>query len=445
MTTALAAVVMAAGLGTRMKSSRPKHLHSVLGRRLVDWVIGAALPLRPEPLVVVCSPGRRGELEEGLPSGARVAVQEHPLGTGDAVASARAELEGFAGDLLVLAGDTPLLTSELLEAFVAEHRGQGAAVTVLSFEPAEPRSYGRVVRDDAGRLAGIVEAVDATPDQLAIREVNSSIYVFSLPTLWGALERLEPHNVQGELYLTDAVRHLVEEGNRAAVYRAPDPTDVEGVNTRAELAAAGAVLRDRILLRHMLAGVTVVDPATTWIEAGVRIEPDAVIHPFTVLRGATTVGTGAEVGPHVVAVEAVIGEEALVGPFCYLRPGAVLARGAKAGTFVEVKSSTLGPGVKVPHLSYIGDAEIGEGTNIGAGAITANFRPELGAGKQRTRIGRNVHTGSQNVFVAPVEIGDGAWIGAGSTITEDVPPGALAIARARQVTKEGYRGGEKRD
>ncbi len=176
-----------------------------------------------------------------------------------------------------------------------------------------------------------------------------------------------------------------------------------------------------------------------------RIEPDAVIHPFTTLRGATAVGAGAEVGPHAVAVDAVIGEDALVGPFCYLRPGAVLARGAKAGTFVEVKSSTIGPGAKVPHLSYIGDAEIGAGSNIGAGAITANFRPELGSGKQRTRIGRNVHTGSHNVFVAPVEIGDGAWVGAGSTITEDVPPGALAIARARQVTKEGYRGGEKRD
>jgi bifunctional UDP-N-acetylglucosamine pyrophosphorylase/glucosamine-1-phosphate N-acetyltransferase len=195
----------------------------------------------------------------------------------------------------------------------------------------------------------------------------------------------------------------------------------------------------------MLDGVTVVDPSTTWIEAEVSIEADTVIHPFTVLRGTTTVAAGAEVGPHVVAVDAAIGHDAVVGPFCHLRPGAVLERGARAGTFVEIKSSTLGPAVKVPHLSYIGDAEIGEGTNVAAGAITANYRPELGGEKKRTVIGRNVHTGSHNVFVAPVEIGDGAWIGAGSTITEDVPPGALAVARARQVTKEGYRGGEKRD
>jgi bifunctional UDP-N-acetylglucosamine pyrophosphorylase/glucosamine-1-phosphate N-acetyltransferase len=445
MTTPLAAVVMAAGLGTRMKSTRPKHLHPILGRRLVDWVIGAVQPLAPDPLVVVCSPDNREELEEGLPASARLAIQERPLGTGDAAASARVELAGFAGDLLVLAGDTPLLTSELLEGLVAEHRREAAAVTVLSFEPPDPGSYGRIVRDREGRLAAIVEAADASPDELAIREVNSSIYAFDAAALWESVERLDPHNAQGELYLTDAVRHLVEQGRAAAVFRAPEPGDVEGVNTRAELANAAAALRDRILRRHMLDGVTVVDPSTTWIEAEVSIEADTVIHPFTVLRGTTTVAAGAEVGPHVVAVDAAIGHDAVVGPFCHLRPGAVLERGARAGTFVEIKSSTLGPAVKVPHLSYIGDAEIGEGTNVAAGAITANYRPELGGEKKRTVIGRNVHTGSHNVFVAPVEIGDGAWIGAGSTITEDVPPGALAVARARQVTKEGYRGGEKRD
>jgi bifunctional UDP-N-acetylglucosamine pyrophosphorylase/glucosamine-1-phosphate N-acetyltransferase len=275
--------------------------------------------------------------------------------------------------------------------------------------------------------------------------VNSSIYVFSQPVVWGALERLEPHNAQGELYLTDAVRDLVERGERAAVHVAPRSEDVDGVNTRAELAAAAAVLRERILTRHMLEGVAVVDPSTTWVEADVEIEADAVIHPFTVLRGRTTVGSGAEVGPHAVAVDSVIGSGSHVGPFCYLRPGTVLEDGAKAGTFVEVKASTIGAGAKVPHLSYIGDAEIGAGTNVGAGAITANYRAERFREKQRTVIGRNVHTGSQNVFVPPVTIGDGAWTGAGSTITEDVPPGALAIARARQVNKEGYRGGERRD
>ncbi len=442
---ALAAVVMAAGLGTRMKSRRAKHLHPLLGRRLVDWVIAAAEPLGASPFVVVTSPDAQGDLGVALPAGAQTAVQERPLGTGDALASSRSALASFAGDVLVLAGDTPLLTTELLQELVDEHRRGQADVTVLSFEPSDPRLYGRIVRDAAGRLSGIVEGVDATPTELAIREVNSSIYVFASAILWPALELLEPHNAQGELYLTDAVRHLVEHGERAAVYRASDPRELDGVNTLAELAGAAAVLRDRVLLRHMGDGVTVVDPATTWIEADVVIEQDAVIHPFTVLRGRTHVGAEAEVGPHVVAVDAEIGARATVGPFCSLRPGTRLAEGAKAGTFVEVKNSTIGAGSKVPHLSYIGDAEVGEGTNIGAGAITANYRPELGPGKQRTVIGRDVHTGSQNVFVAPIEIGDGAWVAAGSTITEDVPPDALAIARARQVNKEGYGGGKRRD
>ncbi|MCC6222165.1 MAG: bifunctional UDP-N-acetylglucosamine diphosphorylase/glucosamine-1-phosphate N-acetyltransferase GlmU [Thermoleophilia bacterium] len=443
--TPLAALVMAAGLGTRMRSSTPKHLHPLLGRRLLDWVVAAAGPLRASPFVVVCSPDTRAGLEGTLPAGVALAVQEEPRGTGDAVAAGRAALGGFEGDLLVLAGDTPLLTADVLEVLVAEHRNAGATVTALSFEPPDPGSYGRIVRDRSGRLSAIVEAADASPDELALREVNSSIYVFRVPALWDAIARLESHNAQGELYLTDAVRHLVAAGGVAGVSKAADPAAVEGVNTRVELARAAAVLRDRILERHMLAGVTVVDPATTWIEPAVEIEPDAVVHPFTVLRGRTRVAAAAEVGPHAVAVDAEIGPGALVGPFCYLRPGATLRAGAKAGTFVEVKGSVIGEGAKVPHLSYIGDAEVGAGTNIGAGAITANYRPELGEGKQRTVIGRGVHTGSHNVFVAPVEIGDGAWVAAGSTITEDVPPGSLAIARARQVTKEGYRGGERHD
>lgn len=438
MTAPLAAVVMAGGLGTRMRSSRPKHVHPVLGRRLIDWVVGAVAPLSASPLVVVVSPDTRADLEGTLGGAARVAIQERPLGTGDAVASARDSLAGFEGDLLVVAGDTPLLRTDVLAALVDKHRERRAAVSVLSFEPPDPRSYGRVIRDDGGGVEAIVEAVDASPEQLAICEVNSSIYVFAVPLLWSALERLEPQNAQGELYLTDAVRFLVGDGHPSAVLKAPDPRDVEGVNTRVELAEAAAELRTRIAHGHMLEGVAIVDPATTWIEADVVIEPDAVIHPFTILRGATRVGAAAEVGPHVVALDAEIGPEAVVGPFAYLRPGARLERGAKVGTFVEVKASTIGEGAKVPHLSYIGDAEIGAGTNIAAGAITANYRPELGPDKQRTVIGRDVHTGSHNVFVAPVEIGDGAWVGAGSTITNDVPPGALAIARARQVNKEGF-------
>jgi bifunctional UDP-N-acetylglucosamine pyrophosphorylase/glucosamine-1-phosphate N-acetyltransferase len=429
---------MAAGMGTRMKSDLPKHLHPLLGRRLVDWVIEAVRPLDPDPFVVVASPEHADSYD-----GVTVAVQERPLGTGDAVRSAR-EAVGGGEAVLIVSGDHPLLTSALLERLVAEHGESGAAATVLSFEPPDPRAYGRIVRDGNGGLRSIVEAADAGPAELAIGEVNSSIYVFEADKLWPALDRLEPANAQGELYLTDAVRYLVEDGDRVAVFRAPEAKEVEGVNTRAELAEAAAVLRERINRELMLSGVTIVDPGTTWIDPACVLEPDATIHPFTVLRGRTKVARGAEVGPHVVAVDSEIGPGALVGPFCYLRPGTVLAADVKAGTFVEMKNSRIGARTKVPHLSYIGDAEIGEGTNIGAGAITANYRPEVGPEKQRTKIGDNVHTASQNVFVAPVEIGDDAWTAAGSAITEDVPPGALAIARARQVNKEGY-GDRKRD
>jgi bifunctional UDP-N-acetylglucosamine pyrophosphorylase/glucosamine-1-phosphate N-acetyltransferase len=432
---------MAAGLGTRMRSDRPKHLHPLLGRRVLDWALVPTEPLGPDPLVVVCSPGTRDELARTLPDQAEVVVQAEPRGTGDAVAAARAALERFSGDVLVLDGAAPLLTSEVLEELIAEHRRSEASVTVLSVEPDEPLPYGRVLRDEQGGLRGIVEEADASPEERAVRELNTSIYLFRTDDLWPALERLEGDNVQGEVYLTDAVSLLMEDGKRGAVYRAADPIVGLGINNRAELAQAARVLRARLLEEHMLAGVTIVDPSTTWIEESVEIEPDAVIHPFTVLRGRTIVRGGAEVGPHSVAVDAEIGPDATVGPFAYLRPGTVLAPGVKIGAFVEVKNSSIGGRTKVPHLSYIGDAEIGEDSNIAAGAITANYRPELEAGgKHRTVIGRNVHTGSDNVFVAPVQIGDDAWIGAGSTITEDVPPGALAIARARQVNKEGHSG-----
>jgi bifunctional UDP-N-acetylglucosamine pyrophosphorylase/glucosamine-1-phosphate N-acetyltransferase len=433
----LAAIVLAAGLGTRMRSERPKHLHPLLGRRVLDWALDPALALEPERIVVVGSPGSREELEVSLPQGVEVVVQPEPRGTGHAVAVAGPVLEGFTGDVLVLDGAAPLLTAAVLRGLRDEHERAEAAVTVLSIEPPEPLPYGRVLRDEKRNLRAIVEEGDASPEELEVGELNTSLYLFAAEDLWPALASLESDNVQGELYLTDAVGRIVADGKRGAVYRAPDPIVGLGINNRAELAQAASELRDRLLERHMLAGVTILDPATTWIEEPVEIEPDAVIHPFTVLRGHTIVRARAEVGPHAVVVDAEIGPEATVGPFAYLRPGTVLGAGAKAGTFVEMKNASIGDRTKVPHLSYIGDAEIGEDTNIAAGAITANYRPELPeGGKQRTKIGRNVHTGSDNVFVAPVEIGDDAWIGAGSTITEDVPAGALAIARARQVNKE---------
>jgi bifunctional UDP-N-acetylglucosamine pyrophosphorylase / glucosamine-1-phosphate N-acetyltransferase len=431
--TRLAAIVLAAGLGTRMRSETPKHLHPLLGRRLVDWVVEAVRELGAKPLVVVTAPETAKAFD-----GVEVAVQEKPRGTGDAAAAARSSLSGYTGDLLVVSGDAAAITSELLSHLIETHRDRAAAATVLSLELDDPGDYGRIVRNGDGALEAIVEAADASADELALREVNSSIYVFDAEKLWPALERLRPNNAQGELYLTDTVRDLAAAGERVAVHNAGGRAEAEGVNTRAELAAAAAVLRDRVNTAHMVAGVTIVDPVSTWIDPSVELEPDSTIHPFTVLRGSTKVARGAEVGPHVVAADAEIGPGALVGPFCYLRPGTVLESDAKAGAFVEIKNSRLGAGVKAAHQSYIGDADIGEGTNIGAGNITANFPHEEGKPKGRTKIGRNVRTGVHNAFVAPVEVGDDAWIGAGSVITEDVPPEALAVARQRQVTKKGY-------
>jgi bifunctional UDP-N-acetylglucosamine pyrophosphorylase/glucosamine-1-phosphate N-acetyltransferase len=416
-----------------MRSETPKHLHPLLGKRLVDWVIDATRELGPDPLVVVTSPDAAEAFE-----GVEVAVQEEPRGTGDAVAAARERLAGFDGDVLVVSGDVPALTGTLLGRLLETHRRAGAAATVLSFEPPDPLEYGRIVRDGDGRLRAIVEARDASDEELALREVNSSIYVFAAEKLWPALAQLDPENAQGELYLTDTVRGLVEAGEEVAVHEAEDAAEAEGVNTRAEFAAAAAVLRDRINHAHMLAGATIVDPPTTWIESGVELEPDTTIHPFTVLRGATKAARGAEIGPHAVVVDAEVGPGAQVGPFCYLRPGTVLQAGAKAGAFVEIKNSTIGERTKVPHQSYIGDADIGADTNVAAGNITVNFPHQPERPKGRTKIGRNVRTGVHNAFVAPVEVGDDAWIGAGSVITDDVPAESLAIARAKQENKEGY-------
>src|SRR5262245_23325150 len=412
----VAALVMAAGLGTRMRSATPKHLHPLLGRRMVDWVIAAARDTGAQPIVVVASP----ETRDGF-DGVDVAVQERPLGTGDAVRAAQTKLASANGDLLVLSGDTPLLTADVLGELLETHRREHAAATVLSFEPPDPRGYGRIVRDGKGRLARIVEARDAVPDELELREVNSSIYVFAAEKLWPALERLQPKNAQGELYLTDTLGLLVRDGEAVAVHVAEDPRATEGVNTRAELAAAAAELRDRINEAHMLAGVTIVDSQSTWIDGDVEIESDVTIQPFTVIKGDVRIASGVE-----------------IGPFAYIRPGTTVGRDAKIGTFVEVKKSTVGARTKIPHLSYVGDAEIGEDTNIAAGNITANVKHEPGQPKAVTRIGNNVRTGVDNTFDAPVEIGDDVWLAPGSVITEDVPPGSLAGFTPRQTTKKGW-------
>jgi bifunctional UDP-N-acetylglucosamine pyrophosphorylase / glucosamine-1-phosphate N-acetyltransferase len=425
-THSLSAVVMAAGQGTRMRSATPKHLHPLLGRRMVDWVLAAVEPLGASPLVVVTSPETADAFDAA--GSASIAVQHEPRGTGDAVASAHTALGNGDGDVLVLSGDTPLITEGLLRELVNSHRSAGADVTVLSFALDEPGAYGRILRNDSGGLAAIVEAQDASPEELSLTEVNSSLYVFSAAALWEGLDRIDPHNAQGELYLTDCVRNIVAGGGRGHVVVAPSPIAALGVNTRVELAQAAAVLRDRINEQHMLTGVTIVDPQSTWIDAGVVLEPDVTVHPFTVIRGGVSIGRGVE-----------------IGPFAYVRPGTQADEEAKIGTFVEVKNSRIGARTKIPHLSYVGDADIGEDTNVAAGNITANFPHEKGEGKQRTTIGRNVRTGVDNSFLAPVTIGDNAWVAAGSVITEDVPPDALAIARARQENKEGYAGGKRHD
>jgi bifunctional UDP-N-acetylglucosamine pyrophosphorylase / glucosamine-1-phosphate N-acetyltransferase len=412
----LVAVVMAGGLGTRMKSATPKHLHPLLGRRMVDWVVRAAQDAGVERIVVVASPDSADSF-----SGVEVAVQREPLGTGDAVRSARDALAGVQGDVLVLNGDVPGLEPEVVRALVETHRREGASGTVLAFEPEDVRSYGRIVRDGDGRLARIAEAADASPEELALREVNSGIYVFRSDKLWPLLDRLQAHNAQGELYVTDTLGLLVGDGDTVAVHTAPVAWEAEGINTRAELAFVAAKLRDRVNEAHMLAGVTIVDPATTWIEADVEIEPDVTIHPFTVIRGSVRIATGAQ-----------------LGPFAYIRPGTDLGESVKIGTFVEIKRSRVGARTKIPHLSYIGDAEIGEDTNIAAGNITANFPHEQGKPKGTTRIGSNVRTGVDNTFNAPVDIGDDAWIAPGSVITDDVPPGSLAGFARRQETREGW-------
>ncbi|HET6848887.1 MAG TPA: bifunctional UDP-N-acetylglucosamine diphosphorylase/glucosamine-1-phosphate N-acetyltransferase GlmU [Gaiellales bacterium] len=436
MTETLASIVLAAGRGTRMKSRLPKLLHTACGRPLLAWSLGAVEPLGADPAVVVVPPDEP-DLAALVPGWATTAVQETARGTGDAVLAARAALDGFAGDVLILNADHPLIEAETLRDLVSAHREGGAAATLLTFDRTATigADFGRVVRDGSGSVIAIVEVRDAAPEQRAVTEVNSGYYVVRADRLWSALDRVTDDNDQGEVYLTDIVGILNGDGERVQAHVHDDPLVAKGVNTRVDLSEADAELRARINRRHQLDGVTIVDPATTFIEPTVQIEADAVIHPFTVLRGATRVGAGAQVGPHVVAADATIGRDALVGPFCYLRPGATLQDGAKAGTYVEIKNSVLGEGAKVPHLSYIGDAEIGAGTNIGAGAITANYD---GSSKQRTVIGKDVHTSSHNVFVAPVTIGDGAWTAAGSVITDDIPPDALGVARAKQTNIPGY-------
>jgi len=434
-----------------MRSDVPKVLHEVCGRPMIAWPILAAREAGARRICVIVSPDR--DLSAALPDGTETVVQPESDGTGGALRAAR-DIVRDSDTVLVLSGDHPLISAEIIGELVATHREAGAAATVMTTEMDDPASYGRIVRDANGDIERIVEAKtdgDATPEQLEIREVNTGTYAFDAAALAEALDGITNENAQGEYYLGDVLPLLRERGLRIAAYRAPDPGVNLGINDRADLARATGEARRRILLGHMRAGVTIEDPSATWIDADVRIEPDAAILPGSALRGSTSVGAGATIGPMATLIDSRVGDratvvhsyltscevaaEATVGPFTYLRPGARLGEGAKAGTFVEIKNSEIGRGAKIPHLSYIGDADVGEGTNLGAATVTANYD---GKNKNRTKIGKNVHTGVDTTFVAPVEVGDDAYTGAGSVITEDVPPGALGISRAEQENVEGY-------
>ena len=435
-----------------MRSAIPKVLHPLCGRPLIAWPVAAAREAGAARVVVVDNPARR--LGEHLPEGVEVAIQEQPLGTGDAVAASAPLIEPDA-TVVVVTGDVPLLTAEAIEALVAAHTEAGAAATMATMELDEPGAYGRVVRDRDGSVLKVVEAKggggDATPEELAIREVNTGVFAFHGGALVDALQQLSRDNAQREAYLPDVLPALTAAGHTVAAHVVTDPALTLGVNDRAELAEVRRLAQQRINVAHMRAGVTIVDPASTTIDITVTLARDVTIEPYVQLKGTTSVGTGTTVGAMSTLIDSRIGDQvtilhshltqarvddgATVGPFAYLRPDAHLHPKSKAGTFVEIKNSEIGAGTKVPHLSYIGDADIGEGTNIGAGNVTANYD---GKNKHRTTIGSNVKTSVDTTFVAPVTVGDRAYTGAGTVVTLDVPPGALAISRGRQKNIEGY-------
>ncbi len=434
-----------------MRSSLPKMLHPVCGRPMVAWPVLAARAAGAGRVAAIVSPGR--EISAGLPCEVETVVQPEPDGTGGAVRAALALIEE-SETVLVLSGDVPLLSAEVIGGLLAAHASSRAAATMLTIELEDPGAYGRVVRAPSGDVERVVEAKaagDARPEELAIREINAGTYAFDATPLAAALAGLSNDNAQGEYYLPDIFPALREAGHSVAAHVADDLAVTMGVNDRADLAAVEVEARRRILEAHMLAGVTVVDPASTWADADVEIAADARIEPGTSLRGRTEVGAGSVVGPlttltdtrlgegvsvpHSYLVECDVLDGCTVGPFAYLRPGAALEPGAKAGSFVEIKNSRIGEGAKVPHLAYVGDAEVGAGSNLGAGTITANYD---GFRKNRTVIGQNVRIGVDTMLIAPVEVGDDAYTGAGAVIKDDVAPGALAVSENEQRNIEGY-------
>ncbi|WP_456695306.1 bifunctional UDP-N-acetylglucosamine diphosphorylase/glucosamine-1-phosphate N-acetyltransferase GlmU [Aeromicrobium sp. P5_D10] len=448
------AIVLAAGAGTRMKSSRAKVLHSIAGRTMIEHALVAVAGAGVSTTVAVVGHDRE-QVEAAVAAydpSVTLAVQEQRLGTGDAVRAGLDALDEVpVGPVLISYADVPLLSAQTLAELIVAHRAAERSVTILTAELEDPFGYGRILRDESGAVTAIREHKDATDAERQVREVNSGILVVDGTFLARAVANLNAANAQGELYLTDIVGQAVDEGLPVGAHVLEDVWQTEGVNDRSQLARLGRELNRRLTQHWMAEGVTIVDPATTWIDSAVTLAPDVTLLPGTQLLGATSVGQGATIGPDTTlrnvevgqdatverthGSDAVIGAGASVGPFAYLRPGADLGAGGKIGTFVEVKNSLIGPGAKVPHLSYVGDATIGEGTNIGAGTIFANYD---GVNKNRTMIGAHAKTASNNTFVAPVTVGDGAHTGAGTTVREDVPAGALAVSASAQRNIEGW-------
>ncbi len=445
-------VILAAGEGTRMKSSTPKVLHSIAGRSLVGHVLHAVSALNPSHTRVVVGSGREkveAHLAEIAP-GVTTVFQEHRGGTGHATQLALAGITP-EGTILVLAGDTPMLTGASLAALVDGHTQGGFTASVLTAEHPDPTGYGRIIRGDDGSLLRIVEEKDADEFEKAIEEINSGVYVFDAVKLAGAVGKLRNDNAQGELYLTDVIEILRNEGGKIAAVCIDDFTEILGVNDRVQLAESAALLRDRINDELMRSGVTIVDPTTTWVDSTVSIAQDVTLLPGTTISGTTTIATGAVIGPRTTLIDCVvatgaqvresfatsahIGENSSVGPFTFLRPGTALGADTRAGAFVEMKNAVVGDGSKVPHLSYVGDATIGEGSNIGAATIFVNYD---GVEKHHTTVGNHVRIGSDSMLVAPVTIGDGAYTAAGSVITENVPAGAMGVGRAKQRNVLGW-------
>lgn len=446
----ISAVVLAAGKGTRMKSQTPKVLFPVAGKAILQHIVDTLTDAGVKNIYIVVGYGS-DQVQAAISGPITWVLQREQLGTGHALIQAAPHLQDYSGSLLVVTGDTPLLTSETISNLISLHQRENNAATVLTARVPNPTGYGRIVRD-GGQVKAIIEEKDASPEERAITEINSGVFCYNWARVEPLLAKLTPNNTQGEYYLTDIISLLVQEGDRIGAVVARDHQEVAGINDRVQLAWAEGIMRARINQALMRSGVTMQDPASVWIDAEIEIGQDTIILPNTHICGATKIGSKCTIGPnvmlrscrlaegvtirHSVAEDCVIGQGTQVGPFAYIRPGTVIGCRVKVGDFVEIKNSQIGDGTKVPHLAYVGDAKVGTGTNIGCGVITANYD---GKKKSLTEIGNDVFVGSNSNLVAPVKIGDGAYVAAGSTITEEVPPRALAIARSRQTVKVDWR------